>query len=104
MPAGAGAASTPGVECIRIDWEHREDEERGLMFLVNEDGSQWEGSTLTYFDSPAGSSVDFFDSSTGDSGIIWWYPDCSGSIQWPDYRDGEKYCWDSLHNDTVCPD
>ncbi|MFH1313760.1 MAG: hypothetical protein ABIJ00_11125 [Candidatus Eisenbacteria bacterium] len=105
LAAGAtDMLASPGIQCIRIDWEHREGDEQELAFLLNEPGAPWEGSTLIFSETPAVSSVDFFDSSISDGGVITWYPDCSGSIEWFDYRDGEKQCWDSLHDDTVCPE
>ena len=97
MSATAGSAlATPGVECIRIDWEHYGQDEHELAFLINKAGAPEEGTSLTYFDSPSESSVEFYNAETGDTGTIWWYPDGSGSIEWPDYRDGGKYCWDTL--------
>jgi hypothetical protein len=105
MATGAdGLLSTPGIPCIRVDWEQRPDDEHELTFLINKEDVPEEGSRLTYFESPSVSSVDFFDSKAGRSGIITWNPDGSGSIEWPDYRDGEKCCWDKLQFNTVCPD
>lgn len=104
MTTSAGSVlSTPGVQCVRIDWENREDDEHELVFLVNKADVPEEGSTLTYFESPSMSSVDFYDAETGDIGIILWYPDGCGSIEWPDYEDGEKCCWNALLHNTVCP-
>ena len=95
--------STPGVECIRIDWENTADDEHELVFLVNKPDVPEEGSYLTYLEIPTVSSVEFYDSQTGNGGIIKWYPDGSGSIQWPDYRDGDQYCWDTLQYNAACP-
>jgi hypothetical protein len=103
MPAVAGYESaTPGVPCIRIDWENREGDEHELVFLVNQAGAPEEGSTLTYFESPNLCSVSFYDSQVDDSGTIEWYPDGSGYIQWPDYRNGQQCCWDTLQYNTEC--
>jgi len=104
MMAGTGyALSTPGIPCIRIDWEDLESDEHELVFLINEVGAPAEGSTLTYFESPSLASVAFYDSQTEDSGTIVWYPDGSGSIQWPDYENGEQRCWDVLQYNAECP-
>ncbi|MFH1311971.1 MAG: hypothetical protein ABIJ00_01975 [Candidatus Eisenbacteria bacterium] len=104
LSAGAGEAfSTPGVESIRIDWMNTADDEHELVFLVNKPGAPEEGSYLTYLEIPTMSSVEFHDSKTGNDGIITWYPDGSGSIQWPDYKDGEQYCWDTLQFNAECP-
>ena len=95
--------STPGIESIRIDWENTADDEHELVFLVNKPDVPEEGSYLTYREIPTVSSVEFHDSKLGNDGTIKWYPDGSGSIQWPDYRDGEQYCWDTLQYNSVCP-
>jgi hypothetical protein len=102
MAAVGVVSSTPGVPVIRIDWENRENDEHELVFLINKEGIPEEGSTLTYFESPTMSSVDFYNAANGNTGIIIWYPDGSGSIEWPDYRDGGKYCWNAFQRDTDC--
>lgn len=105
MAASAGSAlATPGIECIRIDWENTQDDEHELVFLVNKEGVPEEGTTLTYFDSPTVSSVEFYNAETQETGTITWYPDGSGSIEWPDYRYGDEYCWDTLQYNTDCPE
>jgi hypothetical protein len=104
VPGTGGLLSTPGVQCIRIDWENRPGDEHELVFLVNKPGVPEEGSTLTNYESPTLSSVDFYDAKAAESGIIMWYPDGSGSIEWPDYKNGEKSCWDTHQYNTVCPE
>jgi hypothetical protein len=101
--AGESALSTSGIECIRIDWENTPEDEHELVFLVNKPGAPEEGSYLTYLEVPTMSSVEFYDSQTGNAGTIMWYPDGSGSIQWPDYRNGTKSCWDENQCNTDCP-
>ncbi|MCX5800023.1 MAG: hypothetical protein NTX17_01340 [Candidatus Eisenbacteria bacterium] len=104
MAGAAEALSTPGVLSIRIDWKNREGNEHKLVFLVNKPGIPEEGSTLTYLELPTVFSVDFVDAKAGTRGIISWHPDGSGSIDWPDYRNGEKSCWDTHQYNTVCPE
>jgi hypothetical protein len=99
----AGAAGTPGVNSIRIDWENGEGGESRLVILVNKPGVPGEGTTLTFFESSAMSAIDFYDAENGDNGNISWYPDGSGSIEWPDYRDGIKSCWNEVQLDVICP-
>jgi len=36
------------------------------------------------------------------AGEIIWYREGSGSIEWPDYKDGVKSCWDVWQNDVDC--
>lgn len=100
--AGEGLR-TPGIQTIRIDWENVSSAEHSLVFLVNKPGVPEEGSTLTFSESPSLSSIDFYGTQDDISGNISWYPDGSGSIGWPDYRDGVKSCWDTLQYDTLCP-
>jgi len=95
-------APTPGVPCIRIDWENISKDEHRLVFLVNKEGDPAEGSTLTFYESNSLCSVEFFDSAEGTTGNITWYPDGSGSITWPDYNNGEKACWDENQENVEC--
>jgi hypothetical protein len=50
-------------------------------------------STLVYHDASA--SV--------DGTIVWNDRTGEGSIDVPDYRDGEKSCWDARQYDVECP-
>jgi hypothetical protein len=95
---------TPGIQTIRVDWEHHARNENELVFLVNKPGVPEEGSTLTFRESPCEGSIDFYNAENGATGSIIWYSDGSGSIEWPDYRDGMKSCWDNHQYDVDCPE
>jgi len=56
---------TPGVPCIRIDWENISKDEHRLVFLVNKEGDPAEGSTLTFYESEDTCTVEFYDSERG---------------------------------------
>lgn len=92
---------TPGTPTIRIDWEDRVD--GGLLeLLVNQPDSPSYGSALTFSESPDMCYIAFYDAVDVTTGTITWYPDGSGSIEWPDYRDGELSCWDTMQYDVDC--
>jgi len=96
-------AETPGIQCVRIDWENGAANDRRLAILINKPDDPEEGSTIVFDEAPDMASIDFHSASNGDSGEIIWSPDGSGSIEWPDYNDGDMSCWDQWQYDTVCP-
>ena len=95
---------TPGIQTIRVDWENRARNESELVFLVNKPGIPEEGSTLTFLESCCQGSIDFYNAENDASGSILWYSDGSGSIEWPDYNDGMKSCWNNFQYDVDCPE
>ncbi len=100
--AAAGAFDTPGVPLIRIDWRNFSNDTHSLSFLVNAEGHPDEGDVIEFFDSPDMCYLEHYDASEGITGNITWYPDGSGSIQVPDYNNGEKGCWDTRQYDIDC--
>jgi len=94
-------AGTPGVQCVRIDWQNDSANDRQLAFLINKPDST-NGSTLVFEEIPAMASIEFYDATSGDTGTIIWFPDGSGSIEWPDYKDGAMSCWDVWQFDIDC--
>lgn len=98
------ALATPGIESIRIDWADSGMDGNSLVLLVNKAGDPAEGSTLTFEELPEYSSVTFYDAGKAGTGTILWRFDGSGYIEWPDYRDGERSCWDGTQHDVDCID
>jgi len=94
--------STPGVQCVRIDWQNNSATERRLAFTINKPGDPSEGSELVFEEALDIASIDYYDAANGNSGTIVWYKDGSGSIEWPDYKDGIKNCWDIRQYDVDC--
>lgn len=94
--------ATPGVQSIRIDWADNGMDGSCLILLVNKAGDPAEGSTLTFKRLPEHSSVGFYDAEEGTTGTILWRFDGSGYIEWPDYRDGARSCWDNTQHDIDC--
>jgi len=106
-PALAAAASvqTPGKPSIRMDWLNLTGNIHRLSVLNNNPDSPDEGDLIAYFASPDMSRIDFTDSAAPD--VIYnitWYADGSGSLQVPDYNNGEKACWDTDQFDAACPE
>lgn len=100
--AAAVETPTPGVPCIRVDWQNNSWTDRQLSFLVNKVGAPAEGSTLTFSESLTQCSIVFYNSIDQSTGTIIWYPDGSGSIECPDYNGGVKGCWNALKLDIAC--
>lgn len=100
--AAAMTLATPGIQSIRIDWADGGMDGKSLILLVNKPGDPAEGSTLTFEELPEYSSVKFYDAENYDTGTILWQFDGSGYIEWPDYHDGERSCWDNTQHDVDC--
>ena len=107
-PAGDGAAlahgplATPGTGSIRIDWVDNGAAGGSLVLLVNKAGDPAEGSTLTFEEVTGVCTVEFFDAVNMTNGTILWRADGTGHIEWPDYRGGERSCWDARQFDIDC--
>ena len=97
MPVDA----TTGSETARIDWL-KQPGERRLTITVNGAGVPNEGDVLDFHRTTAQSTIDYTDASAGITSNITWYPDGSGSLQVPDYNNGEKACWDTRQRDVAC--
>ncbi|NIM18668.1 MAG: hypothetical protein GTO51_00235 [Candidatus Latescibacteria bacterium] len=95
-------SETPGVPSVRIDYENLPGDTHMLAILVNKSGSPDEGDTVEFFESPALSYLEYHDVSEGLVANITWYADGSGSIEVPDYNNGEKACWDERQHDVSC--
>jgi hypothetical protein len=98
----AETETTPGIQCVRIDWENNSANDRLLTFLINKVDDPAEGSMLTFEEAPEMASIEFYDAANENSGTIIWLPDGSGNIEWPDYKDGAKSCWDVWQFDVDC--
>ena len=101
--AAAESAPTPGVQSIRIDWTNGPGLSHQLTVTNNMPGGEDEGDQLVFSHTLAMSYVEFTDVSAPATYNITWYRDGSGSIQVPDYNNGEEACWDTRQNDAVCP-
>jgi hypothetical protein len=95
-------ASTPGIQTVRIDWQKYSANDQRLALLVNKPGDTAEGTTLVFDEAPEMASIEFHDATNGSTGTINWYPDGSGNIEWPDYKNGARSCWDVWQNDIDC--
>ena len=104
VSASAGnEVGTPGVPCIRIDWRNSSRIDRRLAFLLNKPDVAGEGSTLVFEEVLEMATIEFYDAASDDTGAIIWHRDGSGSIEWPDFDNGVKGCWDVWQRDVVCP-
>jgi len=90
------------VPSVRIDWSNTANGEHVLTVLNNLAGGPDEGDNLVFYESPNVSYVRFTDVSVPEVHTVTWYPDGSGSIEVPDYNNGQMACWDTEQYDTVC--
>ena len=103
--AAAATIQTPGRQSIRMDWLNLTGNIHRLSVLNNNPDSADEGDLIMFYASPEVSRIDFTDSAAPEVVYnITWYADDSGSIQVPDYNNGEKACWDTDQFDVVCPE
>ena len=98
----ASELATSGVQSVRIDWQTSSAVDRRLAFLINKPDDPAEGSKLVFDETPEMATIEFYDAANDNSGEIIWNREGSGSIEWPDYKDGVKSCWDAWQYDTVC--
>jgi hypothetical protein len=90
-------------EAARVEWTHTRQLERAVFVNLDAD-SEGVGDRLTFEDTGDVSSLVYHDASTAiDGTIIWNERTGEGSIEVPDYRNGEKSCWDSRQFDVECP-
>ena len=88
-----------GTETARIDWLKQSGEQR-LTITVNGAGLPNEGDVLDFHRTTEQSTIEY--TRTGIASNITWFPDGSGSLQVPDYNNGEKACWDTRQRDVAC--
>jgi hypothetical protein len=83
-----------------LDWDHSGAVETlGLRALTGEDA----GAAITFTSEANLHRIDLIDGETGDASFIRWNEATgTGSLQVPDYRDGEEACWDEQQYDVDC--
>ncbi len=103
-PATSGIADsdTPGIPSVRIDWLNNGVYDTRLAFLINKAGDEAEGTTLIFEEELETAMIEFYDATNDSTGTIIWHRDGSGSIEWPDYKEGVKGCWDVSQFDIDC--
>ncbi len=89
-------------EVFRIEWEV--DEATARLDLINQDANDPDvGDELRYSVNGSLGMVEFQDESDGMTWDIQWdEADGSGSLMVPDYRNGERSCWDGEQEDVSC--
>lgn len=93
-----------GVEVLQIDWSHPSETEATLEFTVVKPDVPENGDVLTYHVQDNDRLIKFIDNSEQATIEIFWDASTGeGYLIDPNYRDGEKSCWDQLKNDTTCP-
>jgi len=94
-----------GFEVARIDWDLRDRENSLLSFEIIDPDSDEYGDNLSYRHVEDVISVEFYDASEDlPADITWNERTGEGSLQVPDYNDGERACWDGNLFDVACGD
>jgi hypothetical protein len=91
------------VEVLQIDWSHPSQTEAKLEFTVVKPDVPENGDVLMYQVKDTDRSIKLFDNSEQANIEIFWDASTGeGYLIDPNYRNGEKSCWDQLKNDTTC--
>ncbi len=91
------------VELLQIDWSHPSEEQATLEFTNKKPDVDANGDKLTYNVDGDLRSVSYFDNSASATTLIEWNASTGeGSITAPDYKGGEKSCWDASQDDVDC--
>lgn len=91
------------VKVLRIDWQATDQNHATLELTAVESGVPSFGDQVTYNTNGAVRNVTYKDASDNVTVLISWDATTNaGSITAPNYKDGNKACWDSQLNDVVC--
>lgn len=97
-------ASGDPIEVARIDWNVEDENHRLLSFEDIDQRSDDLGDTLTYRVDATVVTIEFYDASEDITADITWDElTGAGSLQVPDYNNGERACWDEEQLDVECP-
>jgi len=93
------------VAVVNITWDNdTAANTASLQFSMVKPGVPENGDTLTYATAGTQRSVEYFDNSENTRlTIAWDAATRAGYIIAPNYKGGQKSCWDSQLNDIVCP-
>ena len=91
-----------GVEVAHMDW-HAERDDSELRLQATDPQSEDEGDSLVYTTKGSNVTVVYTDQSEQQIGTIAWDEETgAGYIEYPDYNDGERSCWDEEQFDVDC--
>ncbi len=91
------------IKVLRIDWQATDQTHANLELTAIEQGVATYGDKVTYNTNGAGRTVIYYDASENTTVTIEWDAITkAGYIKAPNYKGGEKACWDSQLNDATC--
>jgi hypothetical protein len=92
------------VEMIRIDWDHPDARHHSMVVEnIRSDSAEF-GDTLSFVQDETRCTMEFYDASEDILADITWNEHTgAGSIMVPDYRNGERGCWNETQDDVECP-
>jgi hypothetical protein len=92
------------IDVLKINWQIPDTNHRQLAFSIVEENHADFGDSLIYQIDDKNGYLKFYDSQTVQQSTIHWNAaDGSGYIQWFDYKNGIKSCWDIHQDDIDCP-
>jgi hypothetical protein len=92
------------VETVLIDWQFIADDDRTLTFTNVKVGDPRFGDRLRYQIAGEDVAMLFTEAASGDSvQVAWNMATGEGFIIAPNYRNGQKSCWNSTQDDIDCP-
>lgn len=88
---------------LNATWDFNSETDRQVVLSVPVDAPTNPGDSVTYM---IDGDMRFFEYTNAESGHVhqveWNSETGEGSVLAPDFNNGEKACWDSLQDDTVC--
>ena len=92
------------VDVLKIDWQVPDSTNQELIFSNVFEGHNDYGDSLKYQIENENGYLIFHDASESQTNTIHWNSQLgTGFIEWFDYKEGVKSCWDENQDDIDCP-
>ena len=92
------------IDVLKIAWQIPDSTHRQLSFSIVDENNADFGDSLIYQIENKNGYLKFYDAQTVQQSTIHWNAaDGTGYIQWFDYKNGLKSCWDANQDDIECP-
>lgn len=92
------------VDVLKIDWQVPDSTHQELIFSNVWDTHEDYGDSLKYSVDNNNDYLIFYDASKSQTNTIFWDSQTgAGFIEWFDYKEWVKSCWDNDQNDIECP-
>ena len=92
------------VDVLKIEWQVPDSTHQNLKITNVYTTHNDYGNNLEYQIENQNGSLIYYDASESQTNTIYWNGETgTGYIQWFDYNNGAKSCWDENQDDTDCP-